>query len=168
MQTTPYVIEEIEVGILETQMIRSVNMSRERFLEIVEQTLDNGEYSDAVSEELIPVAQTMPRFPFSAWINPERGCGCIVGEYLVATSEIDRYNLAIEFDVPMSDQFNTVSRLLSQNPLADQLQSFGGDIDEAIKNEIYHRGAVHVNGNDSRIYDKEDVDMVIDSVEIID
>lgn len=168
MQTTPYKIEEIEVGILETQKVRSVEMSRERFVEIVEQTLDDGEYSDDVRDELMPVATTMPRFPFSAWINPKRGCGCVIGEYLVATSEIDRYNLAIEFDIPMHRQINTVDSLLRKNPLGEELQRFGGDIDDAMKKEIFRAGLVDMDGGEADMAHAEETDMFVESVEIVD
>lgn len=167
MQTTPYKIEEIEVGILETQMIRSVKMSRARFVEIVERTLEA--YSQEVHDELMPVAKTMPRFPFSAWINPERGCGCVVGEYLVATSEINRYNLAIQFD--NVDTYSTVSRMLRNNPIGSELMDFGSAIDIALAKELQINGLIDTNRDEVNLED-EDVDDdevtdYVDSIEII-
>lgn len=168
MQTTPYKIEEIEVGILRTEKIRSVKMTRARFIEIVEETLMG--YSPDVHDELMPVAKTMPRFPFSAWINPERGCGCVVGEYLVATSEITRHNLAIEFN--HVDTYSTISRMLRSNPIGKELMDFGSAIDTALANELKHSGLVDTNWEDvdleDELGDEIEIDGYVDSIEIID
>lgn len=166
-KTEPYEIEEIEVGILKTEHVASVKMPRERFIKLVSELIDEGSYSDSVRNKLMPVAESMPRFPLTAWITEERGCGCVVGEYLVATSEIDRANLSRLIHQGTSNQITTVEKLLSQDPDGTELARFGGDIDEKVKQEIFSRGLDSMSF-DTDMYDWESVTCYIQSVEIID
>lgn len=165
MSVKPYEIEEIEVGILEMEKVSSVRMSRERFVALVEELLESGEYGDSVRDKLIPVADTMPRFPFGAWITPERGCGCVVGEYLVATSEIDRFNLSRM--LRQGNQMETVQMLLENNPDGEELQRFGGDIDDKLKRELFNYG-LHSPVFDTCLEFIDDVTIYVRSIEIID
>lgn len=165
MSVEPYEIEEIEIGILVKEQVPSVRMSRERFVELVEELLESGEYGDSVRDKLIPVADTMPRFPFGAWITPERGCGCVVGEYLVATSEIDRFNLSRM--LRQGNQMETVQMLLESNPDGEELQRFGGDIDDKLKRELFKRG-LHSPIFNTCLEFIDDVTIYVRSIEIID
>jgi hypothetical protein len=132
------------VGILKPQEVVSVDMPRARFMEIVEATLAD---FAPLTDELLPVAATMPRFPMSEWQHTERGCGCVVGEYLIATSELSRAELANNeiaknawcdecYDDEMPD-FVTVDSLLNKRPDSSMLFKFGCEIDHALRSEIW-------------------------------
>jgi hypothetical protein len=167
MKEGMYKVEKIDVGFLEVEKVRSVKMPRARFVEIVEETLDDGNYTTVVRDELMPVAQTMLRFPIGSWIDPNRGCGCVVGEWLVATSELKRAAVAQMFEGSRHDQLASVEHLLAENPHGAELQNFGGDIDVAISREIVSRG-VEDDDMDTSWIDEDSVNTYVDSVEIVD
>lgn len=122
------VIEQIEMGITHRETVPAVRMEREIFMEIVKQAL--GDYSPALAERLLPIAQTMTTFPISAWINLSRGCGCVVGEYLVAAEIIERDSHYTS---------NGIMELLADDPNGSELVDFGEDIDTRLYNYVTAR-----------------------------
>lgn len=132
-QDYTYEVETLNIGILKQMPVRSVRMPRDRFVALVERTLTDRGYSDAVRDEVMPVAGQMPRFPLGMWLDEDRGCGCVIGEYLVATGEIARAELVRR----INDNDATVRVLLRDNPNGPALEDFGYAIDDAVKNEVY-------------------------------
>lgn len=121
-----YVIEKATIGHLKQVEVSVVRMPRERFLEIVDGLLN--ESDPGLREELRPVAESMSSYPLGEWINEERGCGCVVGEYLVASSEMGRAGLV---DGP------SIQCLLSEKiSRGDALLVFGEEIDRRMKAEV--------------------------------
>lgn len=131
-----YVIERATIGHLRQEEVDVVRMPRARFLEIVDGLLADPEFS-GLREELRPIAETMPSFPLSDWIDKDRGCGCVVGEYLVARSELDRAQLAQLAGQRASFK---IDALLAENPQGMELEDFGYAIDDGIKDEIDPEG----------------------------
>lgn len=164
MHSAPYRVEEIEVGMLAQETVRSVKMPRERFLEIVEKTLLKGGY-ESIREDMMKTASAMPRFPLSMWLNPERGCGCVVGEYLVAKSELDR--AAYIASNTHDGSIVMIDELLEENPLEEELVTFGNAIDRAIARELMNVGIIDNNVN-CYISASYNVPDYVDSVEIVD
>jgi hypothetical protein len=151
--------------------VRSVLMPRADFLALVEDEIDTGPYAgdarDGLRRELLPVAKSMPRFPLGTWLDEERGCGCVVGEYLVARQEIDDFNARVVVADAVGDngQLTTVRNLLRENPLGDALFEFGNRIDGRMRNLLRDDG---FDGDDSLRHPDDDYDApVIRSVEIV-
>jgi hypothetical protein len=126
------------VGFLTQEEVKSTNMPRARFLELVEEGIQQladadwpAEDIEALRSEITPVVQTMERFPISSWMTP-RGCGCVIGEYIVATSELKRAEINKELQVGLT----SVSALLRENPNAGILMAYGYKIDELITDEV--------------------------------
>ena len=95
------------------------------------------------------MAREMKRFPTNTWLDSVRGCGCVIGEYLVATAPDDR--AAIARRVRLSGAVATVQDLLEDNPYGDLLMEFGTGIDRRVTREIdeeYVDAVVIVDGND--------------------
>lgn len=127
-----YVVETMVLGELAQEEVTAVRMLRARFMEVVEGELED--YPD-LRDELLPVAQSMPRFPMATWIDERRGCGCVVGEYLIATSELDRAGVTRRLEV------SGISALLDELENGRRLIDFGERVDDALRNEIGTRGA---------------------------
>jgi hypothetical protein len=125
-----------------------VFMPRERFMQVVRDTFDDVQSSngETPSEEamnqleavVIPVAEEMEVFPFGAWVNGQRGCGCIVGEALVARGIIDRRLWVESFNGPYPAQgmrycetFDIHSELMQEygTELGSMLYSYGSEVD---------------------------------------
>lgn len=120
-----YVIERTMVGHLQQEEIDIVRMPRARFLAIVGGLLDE-DYPE-LRDKLWPVAETMPSYPLGEWINEIRGCGCVVGEYLVATSELGRAGVV---------GASSVEDLISEDPQGDLLLEFGEEVDGRLRDEV--------------------------------
>lgn len=133
-----YTVQIEKVGILKPEDVRTVHMERKTFLNIVKRTVkecfDDSDTQKAVRKEIMPTAQTMPRYPLGRWFT-DRGCGCVVGEYLVAKAEMDRAALVEKFN----DQVG-ISTMLGENPLSYELQRFGYAIDSALENHLRQEG----------------------------
>jgi hypothetical protein len=134
-----YPVEIKMVGFLTQEEVKSTNMPRARFLELVEEGIQQladadwpAEDIEALRSEITPVVQTMPRFPLGTWMHSVRGCGCVVGEYIVATSELERAEINKELQVGLT----SVSALLRENPNAGILEAYGYLIDELIADEV--------------------------------
>jgi hypothetical protein len=158
-----YEVKKLVVGQVEgkERKVKSVLMPRARFVEIVEETLDaGGSFYAPIRDDMLAVAGRMVRFPMNSWMTP-RGCGCVVGEYLVAQPELDRIALAADAEADDTNgegvglRTYTVERLLDQNPNRQALVSFGTRINGAIGVEI---GGMPTVGRDG----------VKSSVELID
>lgn len=168
VNTEPYEISTITAGFLEQKEIKVVHMPRETFMEIVTDLLDHGTHYcteecaedccedhgfAAIRDEILPVAQEMVRFPVSEWLEPTRGCGCVVGEYLVATSELDRAALVAKY------QTVSIEAMLSERPNSEMLIAFGNQIDTALLDHVEEVGFTETNRSLRR---------AIDAIEIVD
>lgn len=122
-----YTVERMVLGELAREEVTAVRMPRARFMEVVESVLED--YPD-LRDELLPVAQSMPRFPMGTWINATRGCGCVVGEYLIAASELDRAGIVREY--PEHWGGVDIDALLCQRPNGKRLLGFGNSLDGAL------------------------------------
>jgi hypothetical protein len=139
----PLTIESIEVGVLERKTVPAVRISRKDFLGVVESVFEHGfydpeqgryvEYPDSVRDKLMPVAETIAVFPFGNWVAPERGCGCVVGEYLVAADIIDREDAASQTGRLRQ---NDVEALLREQEDGKALVEFGVAIDEGVQKHL--------------------------------
>lgn len=89
---TPYRQAKVTVGHLEEQTISAVFMPRGDFLDVVQDTLDSDEKYLPIAGKVLETAWSVQRFPMGAWIHETRGCGCLIGEMLVADEVIDEYN----------------------------------------------------------------------------
>lgn len=186
----PYTLEILHVGITEAEEVPSIKMPRDTFVQLVVDTIDENfpdEDGEWLLAELIPVAEKMPRFPLGTWINADRGCGCVVGEYLVATQEIDRHNLNVLLRTLSGHRQSANSGVYEMLKRRDDhgrlLLRFGSDIDDAVRIHVadegvrltpeqqvdellpWHRRNYVVDGI---WHDSEDLDRVVQSVEIID
>lgn len=133
-----YEITTETMGILQPQEVVVVHMPRMRFLELVNEMLQP-EYED-IAPQMRLTALEMERFPLAAWFNPTRGCGCLVGEFLVAQHIIDDRGawLAENAGASSYDLNINVLRLVRQQPNGDQLAAFGSAIDRKLRGEIGH------------------------------
>lgn len=107
-----------------------VRMPRARFLELVE----DSHAPAPVRERLMEVARTIQRFPLNAWMQPIRGCGCVVGEFLVSEG-VDRRGMLAEGFVSNE----AIIRFLRQTDhagVAVWVRSFGLSLDGLIRREI--------------------------------
>lgn len=181
----PYQIEVLHVGITEAEEVPSIKMPRDTFVQLVRDTIDDnfggGDDAAWLLGELIPVAETMPRFPLGTWINADRGCGCVVGEYLVATQEIDRHNLNAS-GVRQSANSGVYDMLKRRDDHGRLLLRFGSDIDDAVRIHVADEGVQltpeqvdellpwqrRESTVDGIWHDSEDLDVIAQSVEIID
>lgn len=160
--TEPYTVEVIHDGILVQEDIRVVKMPRSRFLELVAELLAVERYS-MLEAAMLPVAQRMIRFPLGTWINQTRGCGCIVGEYLVAQPEIDRHNLA----TVVGRRSEGIENMIRARPHGRLLIDFGSDIDVNLTTHLADVG-VNVVDRDGRAFLAEDTLEIEDCVDAIE
>src|ERR687889_713374 len=95
-----YVVERLMIGAVRPEEVVAVRMPRARFLGLVDAELDcvaeewGADVAGRLRDRLVPVARSMPVYPLGEWVTPGRGCGCVVGEYLIAARELDRAMLA--------------------------------------------------------------------------
>lgn len=119
-------VETLELGYFEEKYpVTVMHMPRQDFLDMVDGLLDR---TPQLRTKLRPIAEKMDRFPFSAWIHPDRGCGCVIGEYMVAHDIVTRG----EFE-----PLNVQTLLYEYDPdNADQLERFGILIDEKVRAHV--------------------------------
>lgn len=122
------------IGKLVQEDIVVVHMSRARFLELIDKTLDlNSAFGPerqpfaALRSKIWPVAEQMTTFPFLSWVN-YRGCGCLVGEYLIAADLLDRKEYA--------GRNIEIHRMLPELDDGDRLRNFGVRLDRLLQKEI--------------------------------
>lgn len=121
-------------GPLATQLCAVARMSRERFMLLVEQELAFAGLGrpdgSGTRERLLAVAQSITNFPLQWWVHPQRGCGCVVGEYVVQFEGLDRTESCgtTADDVAMRAMFG--------GPIVD----FGIALARAIERELQEAG----------------------------
>lgn len=144
------------MGFLEPELVQVLAVSREDFMAVVEKTLgfmaeiayqdeDNVWRTkmvsyDPIRERMLAQAEKMDRFPLSSWMEPNRGCGCLVGEYLVANHTFGEYNR--QYIANYQGEAQSIPDLLRQVESerdAELLIKFGSDIDEALKQAFVFR-----------------------------
>ena len=126
-------IAVIETGILKREKVLAVGISREDFLKVVDAEIDGRE---DVKEIIRPIAEKMSRFPLDTWVDEDRGCGCLVGEALIAFPNFDRESVA-----KLANGIETVENLLLKNVepnMAETLINFGTEIDYRVS-ELIHQ-----------------------------
>lgn len=127
-----YLTKVVTLGYLVPETVQAVLMPRGDFLGIVEDVLDSNEQYIDIRPEMVKTASTMDRFPLGQWVNARRGCGCIVGEYLVAADIIQREDAAM---------LDIVEELTAAFPnTATALFRFGNKIDEAVRDHLVVSG----------------------------
>lgn len=124
-------IKMITMGILSEETVNAAVITRDEFMEVVENTLAEGEFSQAVADKVLPVAQTMTTFPMQNWIHPTRGCGCVVGEYLIAADYIEREAFAHSEGI-----YDTLVTCLNKDPNGGELRQFGNMIDDHLETYV--------------------------------
>lgn len=134
-----YPVDLMTLGHLKQQKVVAVHMPRKDFLAAVEATLAAGRWDryQGIKGKMRATAKTMDRFPLGTWIDNARGCGCVVGEYLVAADIIQRANAA---------QVNVDEEIYAAFPerIADALINFGNDVDEQVQNALNDDGSMDV------------------------
>jgi hypothetical protein len=140
----------VDVGYLQEERIKVVFMPRKDFLDVVQATLDDARYEDysPIADKVLRTAQIIERFPFGAWLHETRGCGCLIGEMLVADEVIDVRNRTAAH-IPIDDELvldvrrkliptalQSMTKLLEERyppEHAETLVDFGEVIDEAFQ-----------------------------------
>jgi hypothetical protein len=162
-EIAPYRQATVTVGHLEQESIEAVFMPRGDFLDVVQATLDMVQATLDSEEKYLPIAEkvletawSVQRFPFGQWIHETRGCGCLVGEMLVADEVIEEYNRRVKAGVSVvTEEMNTdARRKLTERPIESSadiesllrerypaehvqvLRNFGEAIDEAMKSHL--------------------------------
>ena len=87
---------ELDVGLLKLMPTKVIVIPRSPYVQIVENLLEGRHLPTTVRANLIKTARTADRFALGEWIQGTRGCGCLIGEYLVATHEIAEHNSALD------------------------------------------------------------------------
>lgn len=166
---TPYSFEEQEIGWLTPQKVLVAYMPREDFIELVDEAIQHVSdripvYTNRLHELVDPVAKSMERFAVSAWFSPTRGCGCLVGEALIAGMKVEFLDQE-EFDPSLSARqkmserwgdsaphsWKPVNRILREEYNegdAELLFDLGNDIDERVKKHLsQHNSDISVDGS---------------------
>lgn len=126
MSPTPkwleYKTEMRTVGPLAPKLVEVAIMPRNDFMAYVEETIEKVDLPPAPAAEIRGIARSMSTFPRTMWMT-RRGCGCVIGEYLIAHDAIERGDVHI-----------LARRVLMEvDPAnADLLYKFGNDLDERI------------------------------------
>lgn len=149
------------VGYLEKTRIKMVSMPRADFVAAVEECIEDwtrfgdGESAALLRRELLPVAATMERFPFGQWIATSRGCGCLVGEYLIAQPEMDRAMMRDNVgNAPENIRAELNKRLGKED--SDVMFSFGNEIDRFLKHYLAERKHIKMDYSGIAAIDIED------------
>jgi hypothetical protein len=137
----PYTIATQRFGIVNQQDVTVVFMPRSRFLELVDECADTIEddYGVNLLPKLRPVAERMVTFPLNTWVDDQRGCGCVVGEYLVAHEIVTR-----EVIEPNA----TVLGLLGADEDGQALLAFGNLIDSLVEDDLVDHDAYRYSDNE--------------------
>lgn len=170
--TTTYPASVQTLGHLKQADVMAITMPRSIFLRLVGEALDQyrdnpahwGSDLPAQLEAIVmPTARTMERFPLGTWISQERGCGCIVGEALVAAQQLEELQAPIsgtEARQIMVDRYEvvSVSTLLEEAfgvDMRDILYSFGIEIDSVVTRHMQDVFGPEWDGME-RVYDQDD------------
>lgn len=126
---------EVVEGRFLTETLGAVRMPRAVFLREVDACIQKTmpEHTrEAVKKAIWPTAETMPRFPIETFMAP-RGCGCIVGELLVAEEAVSREDFAsARYAVSVGDEL----RKLHGTELGNWLYDFGLQVDLHFKMHV--------------------------------
>lgn len=122
---TPDVLElGYRVGNKRPRPVPVMRLSREGFLAEVSMAIAttaecyiNFDAEDA--QAIWATAAHMSHFPFGSWLTEDRGCGCVIGEMLIADNVVDR---------GLGDGL-TVTEALDSHVHGRALKSFGLQID---------------------------------------
>jgi hypothetical protein len=89
----------MRVGLLQPRRTMVAVMPRADYVAIAEEVIEECQESigieDHIAAGLMETARTADRFAMAAWISPDRGCGCLVGEFLIALNEVEDYSDAV-------------------------------------------------------------------------
>jgi hypothetical protein len=135
-----YEVRDEVAGFLTKEEIQVVVMPRADFVKVVEDTLDdplNEEEYAPIKDRMMKTARRIKRFALGTYIDSTRGCGCLVGEYLVAAHVINRKRVATR---EMS-----VTQALLVLPHGSLLSEFGELIDEVFVEFLKARTPISVN-----------------------
>lgn len=94
---------------------------------------------DWLAGEVLPVAWSMDRFPMSTWMHDTRGCGCIVGEYLVAARVMNNDLDPQAVRMGVAGRVESINNLLNEAyaPVQSRLLfTFGNDIDTCLRDAV--------------------------------
>jgi hypothetical protein len=102
----------------------------------------------------------MDRFALSTWMDSQRGCGCLVGEYLVARDVLDREAYVEAFAEAMrTDAASTASVSVEDvidaayaPAFADGLKSIGVRIDRALGRALTAHDCRYIEASRTRTY----------------
>jgi hypothetical protein len=133
----------VTVGTVKPEIVSGYTITRAQFKEAVEETFDtmaetdHEEQADAVRAIIESTVGAVDRFPLGTWMDVDRGCGCIVGEALVATDAIERDALMlIESDRERDEDVpRHIGDLIGKSypfELARALLWFGTEVDTAV------------------------------------
>jgi hypothetical protein len=127
-----------ELGYLDVEEVAAFHMPRERYLELVDQAVAKArlQHDLDVGPLVADTAATQHHFPISEWIDEKRGCGCLIGEYLIASNIVARSDWAA--DIARGD-FPHVEELLSREHSAVEtlvLKEVGFEIDHLLRAEL--------------------------------
>jgi hypothetical protein len=99
--------------------VRCIDIPRDVFVREVLTVLADEPEFDPIAAQMLRSARTIAVFPFHTWGNAERGCGCLVGEYIIAAEEIEREEVTN----------NSVAELIDKRENSTELRTFGSKID---------------------------------------
>lgn len=142
-----YTFAVVKTGTIVKSEVMGYTVTRSEFRMAVESALVtlSKRFTDPlvkrVREIVEPTAETIDRFPLGEWISPTRGCGCIVGEALVAADAINRYDfMKLEHGSPFRlengayDVYSLIEHAYDGDiDLANALYSFGNDVDLEVR-----------------------------------
>ena len=130
----PYSTEIIEMGYYEEkEKVYAINMPRDDWEVLVNDLLNETVLYDQISEEMRDTAYHMTHYPLGTWMDDKRGCGCVVGEYLIAHDLVYR-----EKD---EDNDTIVNELGKMGEKGDILSSFGNTIDVKLCSHLRSHGS---------------------------
>jgi hypothetical protein len=129
------------VGLLATMSTDVVVIPRAEYVKLAERAIDDAlkALPDNVRADLLHTAATADRFALGTWCHEMRGCGCLVGEYLIAAAEIDEPNTALKERAALAAGTSIEQRLQRNrgDEVGDTLQEIGQDMDELVRDHIY-------------------------------
>jgi hypothetical protein len=151
------------LGYLKQEEVRAVHVPREWFVGVVNKTIDRRPEYEPIRDLMVETAKRVERFPFFTWVDPVRGCGCLVGEYLIAHDILSREEAALQAKVSVLTYENPdaaaalgvealdVSEELSKvhdEETAKLLSMFGNTIDGQLRHSMIVDFDVNESGGD--------------------
>lgn len=114
----------VTTGNLKEEKVAGITITRSEFVACVDAVTDDPEIIDLIAGTLA----TIDRFPIGSWMT-DRGCGCIVGEMVVAADLIKR-----EAAVGNLNEYGVRDLLVAEHGegLGNALVTFGERIDSRV------------------------------------